>query len=201
MSSDAWDGFLSNLQALRDAAERAIEAADEAAAALIWSEPFSFLMPLPEVAAVEIQEETSGRAVMQIPDIEITVYVGDSNQAHTTYENEVPSVGKDCWLVFRIKNPQIIPDYATIEWTVRNAGTEADSLGDLGHRQAGMRLLSVREHTSYSGKHFMDCIVRLNGQVYAARRVPVHIKNVQRAERNPPKPAYTKFVSRLRRRH
>jgi hypothetical protein len=200
MSDDAWDGFLSSLQALRDAAERAVDAADEAAAALAWSEPFSFLMPLPDVGAVEVQEETSGRAVMQIPDVEITVYVGDSKQAHTSYENEVPSVGKDCWLVFRIKNPHMIPDYATVEWTVRNAGQEADGLGDLGHRQMGMRLLTVREHTSYTGKHFMDCVVRLNGQVYAVRRVPVHIKNIQRAERNPPKPEYTKFVSRLKRR-
>lgn len=200
MSSDAWDGFLSSLQALKDAAERAIEATDEAAAALIWSEPFSFLMPLPDVDAVEMQEDISGRAVMQIPDIEITVYIGDNKQAHTTYENEVPSVGKNCWLSFRIKNPHIVPDYATVEWTVRNAGDEADDTGDLGHRKMGMRLLSVREHTSYLGKHFMDCIIRLNGQVYAVRRVPVYIKNIQRAERNPPKPAYTKFVSRLRRR-
>jgi hypothetical protein len=200
MSNDAWDGFLSSLQALRDAAERAVDAADEAAAALAWSEPFSFLMPLPNVGAVEVQEETSGRAVMQIPDVEITVYVGDSKQAYTSYDNEVPSIGKDCSLVFRIKNSHIIPDYATVEWTVRNAGEEADGTGDLGHRQMGMRLLSVREHTAYTGKHFMDCVVRLNGQVYAVRRIPVHIKNILRAERNPPKPAYTKFVSRLRRR-
>lgn len=200
MSADAWDSFLSSLQSLEDAAARAIDAADEAAAALIWSEPFSFLMPLPDVEAVEVQEETSGRAVMQIPDVVITVYVGDSKVAHASYENEVPNVGKDCWLEFRIKNQHIIPDYATVEWTVRNAGQEADNIGDLGHRQMGMRLLSVREHTSYTGKHFMDCVVRLNGQVYAVRRVPVHIKNILRAERNPPKPPYTKFISRLRRR-
>jgi hypothetical protein len=200
MSDGAWEGFLSNLQALRDAAERATDAKDEAAAALIWSEPFSFLMPLPDVGAVEMQEESSGRAVMQIPDVEITVYVGDSKQPEISYENEVPAAGKNCWLVFRIKNAHVIPSYATVEWTVRNMGTEAGDLGDLGHRQMGMRLLRVREHTSYSGKHFMDCVVRLNGQVYAVRRIPVYIKNIQRAERNPPKPPYTKFVSRLKRR-
>jgi Adenylyl/Guanylyl and SMODS C-terminal sensor domain len=200
MSVDAWDGFLSSLQFLEDAAARAVDAADEAAAALIWSEPFSFLMPLPDVGAVEIQEETSGRAVMQIPDIRITVYVGGSKVAHASYENEVPNVGKDCWLEFRITNPHIIPQYATVEWTVRNAGQDSDNIGDLGHRQMGIRMLSVIEHTSYIGKHFMDCIVRLNGQVYAVRRVPVHVKNILRAERNPPKPAYTKFISRLRRR-
>lgn len=200
MAADAWDGFLTCLQALRDVAERAAEVSDEAASALIWSEQFSFLMPLPETDEVEIVEDTSGRAIMQIPEIEITVFVGESKQAHTTVRNEVPSVGKDCRLEFKIVNAHIIPEYATVEWTVRNAGDESDAVGDLGHRRMGMRLLTATEHTAYLGKHFMDCVVRVNGQVYAARRVPVNIRNIQRAERNPPKPAYTKFVSRLRRR-
>ena len=165
MPEDAWGAFLTSLQALRDAAERASDAIDEVSAALIWSEQFSFLMPLPE--------------------IEITVFRGDSSQPYTSFLNEVPSVDKDCSLVFRIKNAHIIPDYATVEWTVRNAGEESDGIGDLGHRQMGMRLLTVREHTTYVGRHFMDCVVRLNGQVYSARRILVNIRNVLRAERNP----------------
>jgi AcrR family transcriptional regulator len=200
MAEDTWGAFLTSLQALHDAAERASDAIDEASAALIWSEQFSFLMPLPEIDEVEVQEEISGRAVMQVPEIDITVFRGESNQPHASFLNEVPSVDKDCWLVFRIRNAHIIPDYATVEWTVRNAGEESDGIGDLGHRQMGMRLLTVREHTAYIGRHFMDCVVRLNGQVYSARRIPVNIRHVLRAERNPPKPTYTKIVSRLQRR-
>ena len=64
----------------------------------------------------------------------------------------------------------------------------------------GMKLLSAEEHTAYAGRHFMDCIVRLNGQVYAVRRVPVTIRDVQHVARNPPRPAYTKLTSLLRRR-
>ena len=41
-----WDAFLQSLQALRDAAENAEAADDEASAALAWSSAFSFLMPL-----------------------------------------------------------------------------------------------------------------------------------------------------------
>jgi hypothetical protein len=63
-----------------------------------------------------------------------------------------------------------------------------------------MRLLTTDEHTAYVGRHFMDCIVRLNGQVYAVRRVPVTIRDVQHVQRNPPKPAYTKLKSLFRRR-
>jgi hypothetical protein len=46
----------------------------------------------------------------------------------------------------------------------------------------------------------MDCVVRLNGQVYAVRRVPVTIRDVQHVARNPPRPPYTKLRSLFRRR-
>lgn len=46
----------------------------------------------------------------------------------------------------------------------------------------------------------MDCIIRQNGQVYAVRRVPVNIRDVQHVVRNPPRPAYAKLHSILRRR-
>jgi hypothetical protein len=49
---------------LRNAAENAEAEQDEAAAALAWSEVFSFLMPLPPTQEVEVVEEVSGRAIM-----------------------------------------------------------------------------------------------------------------------------------------
>lgn len=200
MSADAWNGFLPNLASLKDVAERAEEAENEASAALIWSEVFSFLMPLPETDEVEIIDEGSGRAVMQLPEIEIEVYSRNPKQLVTKFLNEVPTVLKNCDLVFKIINPHIIPEFATVEWTVRNEGEEADTLSDLGHRAIGMRLMTTEEHTAYSGRHFMDCIVRVNGNVFAVRRVPVTVRNIQYPPRNSPKPAYTKLKSFLRRR-
>lgn len=200
ISDDGWDGFLPRLEALRDIAERTEDAADEAVAALTWSEAFSFLMPLPETDQVEIIDEGSGRAVMVLPEIEIQVYGGNPKALLATYRNEVPSVAKDCSLIFRIANPHVVPEYATVEWTVRNEGEEADQFSDLGHRRVGMRLLSAEEHTAYIGRHFMDCIIRHNGRVYSVRRVPINIRNLQYPQRNPPRPAYTKLRSLLRRR-
>lgn len=200
MSSDAWEGFLPRLAALQEIAELADDAADEASAALCWSQAFSFLMPLPETDQVEIVEASSGRAVMQLPEIEVKVFTGTSSRLVATYRNEVPSVAKGCTLSFTIVNPHVVPDFATVEWTVRNEGSEADWRSDMGHRRVGMRLLSAEEHTAYRGRHFMDCIVRLNGQVYAVRRVPVTIHNVEQVVRNPPRPSYTKIKSFLRRR-
>lgn len=200
MSDDDWNGFLTRLQALRDVADRADEAADEAEAALIWSEAFSFLMPLPEIEHIEVIDESSGCAVMTLPDIDIEVYIKGSKQPLVTHRNEVPHVAKDCDLIFKIANPHILPDYATIEWTVRNEGSEADYFSDLGHRNIGFRLIQAEEHTAYSGRHFMDCIVRANGQIYAVRRIPVNVSELQALPRNSPRPAYTKIKSLMRRR-
>lgn len=199
MPPEAWDGFLPRLTALRDIAERAGSAEDEASAALIWSEAFSFLMPLPETDQVEMIDEISGRAVMQLPEVEIRIFTGDPARLVATHRNEVPSVAKDCSLTFTIVNPHVVPEFATVEWTVRNEGQEAEQRSDLGHRRVGMRLLSSEEHTLYRGRHFMDCVVRLNGQIYAVRRVPVTIRDVQHAARNPPRPPYTKIRSFFRR--
>jgi len=200
LNESDWEGFLPRLQALQDISQRAKEAEDEVSAALAWSEAFSFLIPLPETDELEIVDEVTGRAVMQLPEIDVEVYSRNPKQLIQTLRNEVPSVARDCDLKFKIANPYIVPDYAIVEWTVRNEGEEADLHSDLGHRRIGMRMLSSDEHTSYAGRHFMDCIIRLNGQVYSARRVPVTVRSLPYAPRNQARPAYTKLRSSLRRR-
>lgn len=200
IDADNWDAFLFRLRALHDCAQRAKEATDEVAASLVWSEAFSYLMPLPEAEEVEIVEEGSSRALMQVPEVQIDVYSRDPRRHVATFHNEVPTVAKDCDLEFQITNAHIVPDFALVEWTVRNTDREADEVGDLGHRRGGLRQLSAKEHTLYAGRHFMDCVVRLNGNVYAVRRVPVTISSMPRPRRNPPRPAYTKIRSLIRRR-
>lgn len=174
--TNAWDAFLTRLAVLNDAAQTADAAEDEASAALAWEGAFSFLMPFPETDEVEVVESSSERALMQVPDIDIGVYDRKGGNLLATYRNEVPSVPKDRWLVFNIANRHVVPQYADISWTVRNAGEEADYIGDLGHIQRGISMHSAEERTAYLGKHYMDCVIRLNGTVFAVRRVPVYIK-------------------------
>lgn len=199
MTEDGWRAFLPRLDTLLDIAERASAATDEAAAVLIWSEAFSFLMPLPDVHEVELVDEATSRAVMQLPEIDINVYTRKDRRFLAHYRNEVPGVAKNCSLEFAIANPHIIPPFATVEWTVRNKGAEADNHSDLGHRRMGLRLLEAEERTAYTGTHQMDCIVRLHGQVYAVRRVPVTVRDVEHLARNPVKPSYTKLRTIRRR--
>lgn len=171
-----WEDFLCKLTALKDAAQAANAAEDEASAALAWESAFSFLMPFPETDEIEVIESTSELALMQVPDIDIKVYDREGGKLMMTYRNEVPSVSKDRWLVFTIVNTHIVPPFADIKWTVRNGGEEADNIGDLGHIQGGIGMYSVGEATTYLGKHYMDCVIRFNGAVCAARRVSVQIK-------------------------
>jgi hypothetical protein len=173
---DAWEAFLTRLAVLNDAAQAADEAEDEASAALAWEGGFSFLMPFPETDEVEVVGPGSERALMQVPDIDIRVYDREGGNLLATYRNEVPSAPKGRWLVFEIEGRHIVPQYADISWTVRNDGEEADHIGDLGHTQRGIGMYSAEESTAYLGKHYMDCVIRLNGTVFAVRRVPVHIQ-------------------------
>ena len=199
MSALAWEGFFPRLEALLDICDRASEAVDETRAALTWSEAFSFLMPLPEADAIEVVDEEN-RAVMVVPEVQIRVTSRQNNELLAVHTNEVPGVAKDCKLHFQITNAHIIPQHATVEWTVRNKGADADDFSDLGHRNMGFRLLEAEERTAYIGGHYMDCIVRLNGQVYAVRRIPVHVRDVQHIGRNPPRPAWTTLQTRRGRR-
>lgn len=199
MSTEAWEGFFPRLETLLDVCERASEATDETRAALTWSEAFSFLMPLPEADAIEVVDDEE-RALMVLPEVQIRVTSRKNKEQISNYMNEVSGVARDCDLHFRIINPHIIPQNATVEWTVRNKGADADDFSDLGHRNIGFRLLEVEEHTAYLGRHYMDCIVRLNGQIYSVRRIPVQVRDVQHIGRNPPRPAWTTLRTRRGRR-
>lgn len=198
ISAEVWDAFISRLKSLRDAAERAEDANDEATAALAWSEAFAYLMPLPLAELVEVVDEKSGGAVLSVPEIDIEVFADAVGSPVGSFRNEVTSVAKGQRLKFRISNPGVIPEYATIEWTVRNEGVESDAIGDLGHRRIGVRMFSTEERIRYAGLHHMDCIIRVYGEVYAVRRIPVMVKDVHYPARNPAKPAYARIKSILR---
>ena len=92
------------------------------------------MVDLPEGSSVEATDavvQQVARAVMQLPEVEVTVFTGNPARHIATHRNEVPGVAKDCSLVFTIVNPHVVPEFATVEWTVRNEGPEADQRSDL----------------------------------------------------------------------
>ena len=141
IGDDDWDGFLVRLQTLRDAADHAEAAESEAAGALAWSEVFSYLMPLPNVHAIQVVDKDSARPLMRVPDIEIIVSHKGGRAEISRHTNAVPAVVAGCVLEFSITNPHTLPEFPTIEWTVRDCSDDHGMDGALGHRKVGVGLL------------------------------------------------------------
>jgi Cyclic GMP-AMP synthase DncV-like, nucleotidyltransferase domain/Adenylyl/Guanylyl and SMODS C-terminal sensor domain len=186
--------FLEKLARLREICGKALACDDEGDAALIWDEAFEHLFPLPE-DDVSIEFESSmGKALSVVPIVDIDVK--DARGNRQTYRDAVPNVDKGASLRFRIVNPEVIPSWATVDWVVRNTGDEAAAINDIGHSKRGTRALECDETTRYTGRHFMDCIVRASGRAIAVRRVPVYIRPNDLRKAIPRKPWYRRFVKR-----
>jgi len=190
--------FLTAVDTLADTCARAKDCDDVGAAALIWDEVFGHLFPLPDSDASIEFEQQNGRALAVVPTLAVDVRDADGNYL-ATYQDEVPRVPKNCRLRFRITNPQVIPTWATIDWVVRNAGGEALAINDFGHSRRGARDLENEERTAYTGRHFMDCIVRHDGNAIAATRIPVYVAPPALAKQLPAKPWYRRHVKPRRR--
>jgi hypothetical protein len=190
-----WDSVLESIDRLHDTGQRGLGCGDEAAAAWIWDEAFSYLFPPPqEDASVEFE---GAQALSIVPDIQIDVH-NDHGHFVSRYSNEVPGVDKNHKLIFRITNRAVVPEWASIDWVVRNTGSECEDINDLGHHVRGTREFEHKEKTAYNGRHFMDCIVRQQSQVLAVRRIPVYVRTSSFRRSLPPKPYYRRFVRRRR---
>ena len=104
-------------------------------------------MPLPEAEEVEVVNP-AGRALMVLPEIRVDVFARKLRRHVASHLNGVSGVARDCGLVFSITNPHVVPDLATVEWTVRNEGQESALIGDLGHRWSGAR--TKEQHQRFS---------------------------------------------------
>lgn len=197
MSEAGFDGFMQALAGLTDVARRAAESDSEADAAAIWSEEFSYLFPLPDIAGL-VEENDGGRAlVVNTPRIRIEIMPSREGRIDRVYDGQVELVRVNEWLRFRVLNPGDLPPGAQVRWVVRNVGEKALSKNDLGHVVVDNGTLSHVESAAYHGRHFMDCEVRVRGQLHSITRVPVAVSATQVPPRHPVRaPAYARFRRR-----
>ena len=168
--------FIRHLEALQASSRSALSTQHPYYSAVLWGDIFGHFFPLPDNAKLSLRESFSKLATI-VPEIGIEVRSIRTGNSIGSFRNAVPSVDKGCALLFSISNAASIPADATVEWTVRNEGREASDVNDLGHRSPGGRMMSGSETTRYAGRHYMDCVVKRNGNVYAARRIPVSVTN------------------------
>lgn len=195
LSSDATDSLIERLHDLASIGERARVAADIATAAEIWAEAFDQFFPMPE----DTEEGTRALAGSQMlamfrytPDVLIRAESQTNNAIVYEGLNEIRPVPKNFNISFRIAHPERLPAGATIKWTVRNHGKEAENENDMGH-VAGYGE-AVERHTEYNGDHAMDLTVFLNGAPVGRRRVTVKVRGLAIAPRQ--LPSKRKFRSR-----
>ncbi|WDM65571.1 CBASS cGAMP synthase [Stenotrophomonas forensis] len=192
-----FDVFMEELARFKDSSSRAVDCEDEAEAAAIWCEPFEHLFPLPEgVDGLALEVAGTGLAI-QSPVINITVLDGDSHSVLRNYIGRVPFARVGEKLRFAITNPDVIPNHARVTWVVRNTGAGAHEESDLGHSGVDDGSRVWTRGVAYIGRHFMDCEVRVHGQLRSVTRVAVDVNRAAIPPRHPvSRPSYVKLIGK-----
>ena len=198
LSANAHQRFVDALEKLAGVAERGATAEDEVTGALAWSEVFSYVFPLPDALDV-VTSDTGGGVVAASPTITAEIYEGGRSTLVGRYDGYVPYARVGQEIKFIINNPGVIPAGARVKWVVRNAGTEAHSISDLGHSFSDDGSRTQWESAAYMGHHYMDCEVWLHDSLRSLCRVPVGVTKFALPARHPPRrPGYTRILGRRR---
>ncbi|WP_417476555.1 CBASS cGAMP synthase [Maricaulis sp.] len=191
LDDKATESFLESLDGLIETASSAVGCASQIEGAEYWSELFEHFFPVPE--EIVGTEKSNLPAVIFEPEIEV-VATARSTQQEWRGTNSIGPIPKDCDILFTVSNAHQLPAGAIVRWVVRNTGTEADAINDLGHSSSGA--VTVSEHSAYKGRQAMDVSVKLNGRLIGRRRVPVIIMGISAVPRNPPRrPGYVRHRS------
>jgi|GEM_PF-376192 len=186
LSDDEFSIFIEHLQQFCDLAKRAVAADTEIQAAVLWSEVYHHFFPLPEESQIASFTETrkDGQMVSVFkPRVGVTArrkltYRGewfDLNQPSEWSDvNRIGPIPLNCSINFKLLNPEQLPYGAQVQWTVRNEGTEAEAINDLGHMKGTGH--EAEERSAYRGRHYMDCVVWQFGNIVTVKRIPVDIK-------------------------
>lgn len=187
LSADDFEEFRKKLTNFRDIAADALACDNIVSAADKWSEAFDHFFPMPEEEDLEkaVGEAATLPVRLIIPEIHVRAVAQANRDKRWEDMNCIGPIPRNCDIYFTLTNPEIIPENAVVEWTVRNEGDEAEDTNDLGHK-AG-RGMTAKEHSAYKGVHYMDCVVRQYGMVVGMRRIPVEISGMFTPRRNPKK--------------
>lgn len=191
------DALIDKLRDFLSVGERALAAQSKSLAAEIWGEAFEHFFPLPEEEEEEVAVlKEGGRALLPLTfDPQVAIEARPKHGTRTFQGvNEIGPIPKNCEITFTLMNEHALPLGATVSWTVRNQGEEAEDENDLGHNWKDER--QVVEHSAYRGTQYMDVTARLNGRIIGKRRIPVKITGLSLPLRNPPRPSWTKLRGR-----
>lgn len=187
LNSDERSTLIDALGNLADIAEEASVEEDLSTSINSWEMVFGHMFPMPDPETLEeMMTESAGRQLVSItmPEVHVRAVPEKNGLQILTGTNAIYSVPHDYMVHFNVTNSGLFPSGTQIEWVVRNSGSDAEAIGDMGHN-AGFGAQASR-HTRYLGTHFMDCIVRQGRRVIARRRIPVQVVSSGRTARQLP---------------
>jgi Adenylyl/Guanylyl and SMODS C-terminal sensor domain len=198
LTDDQWAAFGKGINDFIGIAASACAANDEIEAADFWSRAFAHFFPMPDIRtalATDAVVKSQSLVPMKLPDVFVRAVGIKNPNINLTGTNRIGPIPKRCNIIFEIVDPWRLPPGSTVEWVVRNEGTEAEYVNDLGHR-AGTGY-KVSRPSEYNGTHYMDCILRRQGRIYGVRRIPVSISGLNAPLRNPvARPSWTNVRAR-----
>jgi hypothetical protein len=198
LTDKQWTSFVEGVDHFFGIAQDACSANSELEAADLWTKAFKHFFPLPAVDTSNLNEallKSNALTVTALPDVIVTAVARKNQNIRYQDINKIGPIPKDCNITFQIKDPLSLPVGTTVEWFVRNEGSEAEDQNDLGHE--GAVGYNTTESSAYVGTHFMDCVCRNSGRAFAVRRIPVKVNGNYVPPRNPStKPAYTRLAGR-----
>jgi hypothetical protein len=173
---DAFDRFVDDLDDLHAIGLRALASGTQREAAETWAEAFQHFFPLPaeltvlaEASAVEIAQRN-----LIVPEVRVEIALPGGRSL--TQLNGALNVPKGSSLNFRLENYGALPQDSQVIWTVRNQGSQAEAVNDLGHFSA-YGPTAGPEEALYHGRHYMDVVIKQGGRTIGMRRIPVSVIN------------------------
>jgi hypothetical protein len=177
--------------ALKNSCEFIDASADSFEQYVLWSATFEHMFP-PFVVRKEEVTRTTNLPAKTIPP---SIRVCHKDKSGATRFNDITdavNVFRDEELYFSISNTADYNEISEVHWIVRNQDSEAKRVNDLGHTS----VMSIREERyegcSYSGTHYMECLILENNNIMGIGAVKVKICGFSRPLRNPPRKRHFK---------
>lgn len=177
--------------ALKNSCQFIDESEDSLEQYVLWSATFEHMFPPFVERFDEVSKKTNLPAITVPPKIKVRHLDKNKRFLSNAVTDEI-KVFRNEELYFSIDNKADYSETAEIHWIVRNQDAEAKRVNDLGHTS----VLSVSderyEGCSYSGTHYMECLVLDKNNIKGIGAVKVRITGFSRPLRNPRRKKYYK---------
>lgn len=189
--NNEYEQIKSRAIALKNSCEFICRSEDSLQQYVLWNATFEHMFPPFVERLDEVSKKTNLPATTVPPKIKVRHLDKNNKVLFGAVTDEIKSC-RDEKLYFSIDNKSDYSETAEIHWIVRNKDAEAKRVNDLGHTSV-LSLTDERyESCSYSGTHYMECLVLDKNNIKGIGAVKVRVTGFSRPLRNPPKKKYYK---------